>query len=50
MIEHATTLDEAPNGACHKMNRKIGDIVDAQRDSKRNPGHIHVEGLPGSEY
>ncbi|HMM67720.1 MAG TPA: HPF/RaiA family ribosome-associated protein [Dokdonella sp.] len=44
VTEHASTLDLALHGACDKLARRIGDIVDAQRDSKRQPVDMPVDG------
>lgn len=43
VTEHASSLDLALHGACHKLARMIGDIVDAQRDSRRNPADPPAE-------
>ena len=44
VTEHAATLDMALHGACHKLVRMIGDIVDAQRDSRRQPVNTPADG------
>ncbi len=49
VTEQADTLDQALNGACHKMTRMIGDIVDTRRDRNRQPDHVDVDGLARPE-
>lgn len=49
VTEDAATLDLAVHGACHKMTRRIGDIVDTQRDRNRQSDRHPVEGLTPSE-
>ena len=49
VTEHASSLDLALHGACHKMTRMISGIVDAQRDSKRHPDSMPTDGLTSSE-
>ena len=49
VTEHASSLDLALHGACHKMTRMISGIVDAQRDSKRHPDNVPTDGLTSSE-
>lgn len=45
VTEHASSLDLALHGACHKLARMIGDIVDAQRDHRRNPIESPADGM-----
>ncbi len=49
VTEEAATLDLALHGACHKMTRMIGDIVDTQRDRNRQPDHNKANEFPLSE-
>ncbi|MBL0163058.1 MAG: HPF/RaiA family ribosome-associated protein [Xanthomonadales bacterium] len=49
VTENAATLDLALHGACHKLVRMISGIVDAQRDSKRQPSSMPGDGLPPAE-
>jgi ribosome-associated translation inhibitor RaiA len=44
VTEHAATLDLALHGACHKLARMIGDIVDAKRDARRQPIETPADG------
>jgi ribosome-associated translation inhibitor RaiA len=44
VTEHAATLDLALHGACHKLARMIGDIVDAKRDARRQPIDTPADG------
>jgi hypothetical protein len=49
VTEHAPTLDLALHGACHKMARMIGDIVDAKRDDRRQPVDTPADGSMPAE-
>lgn len=49
VTEQAATLDLSLQGACRKLTRMIGNIVDTQRDRDRKPDHRGLDGFAPAE-